>query len=234
MGTDSRAGLAIVGTSVVLAGVLLGGPAWVVRSAEQELERTATTTLEAAGIRATVDYAGFDAQITAESDQLGAARQIVAGIPGTRTVTVTGFGITQPSPSATPAGPSATTSSTRPSPAASAAPRPDLAPIVFEGASSVVSPEDQQRLSELARHLLAHPAATVVLRGYTDNGQDADGRRRLSLARAEAVRQVLVDAGVPRDRVRTIARGSADPAASNDTAEGRARNRRVEIELREG
>ena len=93
----------------------------------------------------------------------------------------------------------------------------------------MVSPEDQQRLSELARHLLAHPAATVVLRGYTDNG-----RRRLSLARAEAVRQVLVDAGVPRDRVRTIARGSADPAASNDTAEGRARNRRVEIELREG
>ncbi len=243
------AGLAVAGTGVVLAAALLAGPAWVVRSTEQDLEVTATAALGAAGIKGRVRYSGFDAQITVDPAAAEQARQVVAQVSGTRAVVVTAPGAGQtasaspsasaPSPVTTPS-PVVSTGSGTPAPAASSATptpspqRPDLAPIVFEGASAALSAESRERLTQLAQYLLAHPAVRVEIVGYTDNGQDAEGRRRLSLARAEAVRLVLVSAGVPRERTSTLARGSADPAASNDTPEGRAQNRRVEIQLREG
>jgi len=69
--------------------------------------------------------------------------------------------------------------------------------------------------------------------GHTDNvGSDASNNT-LSIARADTVRDFLEDRGVSRSRIEAVGRGEREPIASNDTADGRAKNRRVEIFLRE-
>jgi outer membrane protein OmpA-like peptidoglycan-associated protein len=73
----------------------------------------------------------------------------------------------------------------------------------------------------------------VRIVGHTDStGSDAVNDP-LSLRRAESVRNYLSDRGVGAGRIEVAGRGSREPVASNDTAEGRAKNRRVEIFLRE-
>jgi outer membrane protein OmpA-like peptidoglycan-associated protein len=69
--------------------------------------------------------------------------------------------------------------------------------------------------------------------GHTDNtGSDAINEP-LSLRRADTVRLFLEDRGIKTSRIETVGRGSREPLAANDTADNRARNRRVEIFLRD-
>jgi type VI secretion system protein ImpK len=82
---------------------------------------------------------------------------------------------------------------------------------------------------------LAGASGQIHLTGYTDNlpadiGHFASNEA-LSLARANTVRQMLVAAGVSADRIEMVAKGDAEPVASNETSEGRSRNRRVEIRV---
>jgi OOP family OmpA-OmpF porin len=69
----------------------------------------------------------------------------------------------------------------------------------------------------------------VVVVGYTDSSGEASYNQALSLKRAQSVADYLIANGTPENVVRVIGRGSNDPLASNDTKEGRAENRRVEI-----
>lgn len=69
----------------------------------------------------------------------------------------------------------------------------------------------------------------VIAVGHTDSMGSEAHNQRLSLRRAEAVNAYLVNQGVPVDRIRTEGRGESQPMASNDTAQGRSQNRRVEI-----
>jgi outer membrane protein OmpA-like peptidoglycan-associated protein len=78
----------------------------------------------------------------------------------------------------------------------------------------------------------AHPGKRILVAGYTDNVGDPNSNLKLSTARAEAVRDWLVDAsGIPGTQFAIQGYGDTRPIASNDTDEGRARNRRVEITL---
>jgi len=72
-------------------------------------------------------------------------------------------------------------------------------------------------------------AFEAVIIGYTDSTGNADYNVGLSKRRADSVRDYLVSIGVPAEKLRTVGRGKSDPIASNDTAQGRAQNRRVEI-----
>ena len=89
-------------------------------------------------------------------------------------------------------------------------------------------------LDAFANGLNNNPSPTMVrVVGHTDNtGSDAINDP-LSLRRAESVRGYLADRGVRSDRIEVAGRGSREPLVSNDTAESRAKNRRVEIFLRE-
>jgi outer membrane protein OmpA-like peptidoglycan-associated protein len=72
-------------------------------------------------------------------------------------------------------------------------------------------------------------SASLRVEGFTDS-QGADAANlSLSRQRAEAVRKALVGAGLDGGRIQTVGRGKAEPVADNASAEGRARNRRVEI-----
>lgn len=69
----------------------------------------------------------------------------------------------------------------------------------------------------------------ITVEGYTDARGSEDKNQQLSQKRADAVRRFLVDHGVPSERVTAVGKGESNPVADNDTPEGRAMNRRVEI-----
>ncbi|MEA3410055.1 MAG: OmpA family protein [Pseudomonadota bacterium] len=98
----------------------------------------------------------------------------------------------------------------------------DSAELSEEGKTAI---EDYRR--EVRPELSAAFAGIII--GHTDSTGSADYNLDLSLRRAEAVRNYLVETGAPADKLRVVGRGVNDPIASNDTKEGQAQNRRVEI-----
>lgn len=101
----------------------------------------------------------------------------------------------------------------------------------FDVGRSAIKPQMRPVLDQFAQGLDPNMLVRVV--GHTDStGSDAINNP-LSLDRAQSVRDYLVGRGISADRIETAGHGSREPVASNDTEDGRARNRRVEIFLRE-
>jgi outer membrane protein OmpA-like peptidoglycan-associated protein len=102
-------------------------------------------------------------------------------------------------------------------------------PLNFAFASAVPTPESMKTLDEIGTLLKAHPSATIRVESHTDTIGNQEANLNLSQARAESIKNELVDRGVDGARIETAGMGQDLPAASNDTAEGRASNRRSEI-----
>jgi outer membrane protein OmpA-like peptidoglycan-associated protein len=104
--------------------------------------------------------------------------------------------------------------------------------IYFDTDKAVVKPESAPSLRAIAAYLKEHPAITVYVVGHTDNTGAAEHNKQLSAARANAVANELTTAyGIAKSRLNPQGIGSLSPVATNDTEEGRAKNRRVEIVL---
>lgn len=111
--------------------------------------------------------------------------------------------------------------------------------LLFAPGSWQISAAGQQIIAKMARNLAATMQDKLVVNGYTDNApigpallaQGVTSNEVLSRKRAEAVAQYLISQGVKPDMVSARGFGEADPVASNDTAQGRAQNRRVDITL---
>jgi outer membrane protein OmpA-like peptidoglycan-associated protein len=102
--------------------------------------------------------------------------------------------------------------------------------IYFDTGSSVVKPESDAALGEIARLLKGDATLKVHVVGHTDNVGTMDANLKLSQARAEAVVQALVAKhAIAATRLRAAGVGPLAPVASNDAEEGRAKNRRVEL-----
>ena len=101
--------------------------------------------------------------------------------------------------------------------------------ILFESGSFVVRPGLNDDMFALSQSLDRYPQSTIQIVGHTDSDGDAASNQQLSERRANAVADVLLNQGVPFNRVRTFGRGESQPIASNFTPEGKAQNRRVEI-----
>jgi outer membrane protein OmpA-like peptidoglycan-associated protein len=103
--------------------------------------------------------------------------------------------------------------------------------ISFATNSAEIQPQLRPVLDQFAAGLGSQRGLEIMVIGHTDStGTDAINDP-LSLARANSVRAYLAGRGVNPALIRTEGRGSHQPIASNDTVEGRARNRRVEIYL---
>lgn len=102
-------------------------------------------------------------------------------------------------------------------------------PLAFGADGVSLTPDDTQILIRVADQLKACPAARITVNGYTDNASAEGINIPLSVQRASAVAEFLIANGVTRDRVTAKGLGSANPIASNDTADGRAKNRRAEL-----
>lgn len=133
----------------------------------------------------------------------------------------------------------------KPAPAPKAAPAPAPAPApkaapakvsyaadaFFDFDKAVVKPEGKQRLDALVEKLQAVDLEVLVAVGHTDaTGPDAYNQK-LSERRAAAVKAYLVSKGVDEKRIYTEGKGEASPVATNSTRAGRAKNRRVEVEV---
>jgi OOP family OmpA-OmpF porin len=102
--------------------------------------------------------------------------------------------------------------------------------ILFDTGKATITPESAQAIGEIAKLLTADPSLRIFVVGHTDNTGTVDGNLKLSRDRAEAVLQALVsDHGIAAARLSSYGCGQFAPVASNDTDEGRARNRRVEL-----
>lgn len=101
--------------------------------------------------------------------------------------------------------------------------------VLFETNKAVLLGTAEERLSQVADALLADREATMVVEGHTDSQGNDALNAKLSLERASSVRDYLVKRGVAADRITAAGKGSKNPIADNQSAEGRANNRRVEI-----
>ena len=101
----------------------------------------------------------------------------------------------------------------------------------FDFDKSVLKPEAQAKLADLVDKTKGVSLEVIIAVGHTDAVGTSAYNQKLSIARAEAVKSFLVGKGVERNRVYTEGKGENQPIADNKTADGRTKNRRVEVEV---
>ena len=102
-------------------------------------------------------------------------------------------------------------------------------PITFEVNGFTLTPAEEESLTQVADKLKTCPSAHATINGYTDNSGTESINGPLSNQRAQTVENFLTAHGVAGDHLVVKGLGTDNPVASNDTADGRAKNRRVEI-----
>jgi outer membrane protein OmpA-like peptidoglycan-associated protein len=107
-------------------------------------------------------------------------------------------------------------------------------PIVLEGVTFAtgkadLTPESENTLRKALKTLTTYPDISVEIAGYTDNVGSESSNQKLSEKRANAVRDWLVREGVNPERITAVGYGESNPIASNDTPEGKQKNRRIEF-----
>jgi len=141
--------------------------------------------------------------------------------------------VVAPAPATTPALVAAPT----PAPVPAPAPVVKAVKVTLEGLSlfdfdkAVIKPSGKQALNELVKKIQEVNLEVVVVEGHTDATGSNAYNQKLSERRAQAVKAYLVQQGVDGSRVFVEGKGEVQPVASNNTREGRAQNRRVEIEV---
>ena len=164
----------------------------------------------------------------------------------------------KPKPAAAAPAPVAAAPAPQPAPAPAPSPAPVVAPIVaapvvapppppqrrtvsltlgadatFDTGKADLKPEGRAKLDDMALKL-TQPGVQIdsmTITGHTDSVGSAASNQRLSERRAEAVKSYLVAKGVDGSKIKTVGRGLTQPVADNKTPQGRAQNRRVELEV---
>jgi len=137
-----------------------------------------------------------------------------------------------PAPVAAPAAPRAAPPPPAPAPQPPAATKVTYAAdAFFDFDKSVLKPEGKAKLDDLVSKVKDINLEVIIAVGHTDSVGTDSYNQKLSVRRAEAVKAYLVSKGIEKNRVYTEGKGEKQPVADNKTAEGRAKNRRVEIEV---
>jgi OOP family OmpA-OmpF porin len=101
----------------------------------------------------------------------------------------------------------------------------------FDFDKSNLKPEAQAKLDDLVGKTKGISLEVIIATGHTDAVGGDSYNQKLSVNRSEAVKSYLVGKGIEKNRVYTEGKGEKQPVADNKTAEGRAKNRRVEVEV---
>ena len=146
-----------------------------------------------------------------------------------------------PAPAPAPAPAAAPAPAPAAAPAAPPAPPPPPAPVsekvtfaadaFFEFDKSVLKPEGKAKLDDLVSKMGGINLEVIIAVGHTDSDGGDAYNQKLLVARAESVKAYLTSKGIEKNRVYTEGKGEKQPVADNKTAEGRQKNRRVEIEV---
>lgn len=103
--------------------------------------------------------------------------------------------------------------------------------ILFDTGKSDLKPAAKENISKLAAILKKYPENVITVKGYTDSQGSSALNKTLSEKRAMAVKDYLATGGVPESTLSTVGMGPENPVADNGSSDGRAKNRRVEIEI---
>jgi len=103
--------------------------------------------------------------------------------------------------------------------------------IHFAFDSSVLPADADEDIAKLTRVLKDNPPAKILIEGHTDYTGTDEYNQKLSERRAASLSKRLVENGIPAERIESSGKGEKQPIATNATKEGRAQNRRIEIEL---
>jgi outer membrane protein OmpA-like peptidoglycan-associated protein len=105
----------------------------------------------------------------------------------------------------------------------------NMSDVLFDTAKYTLRPGAREKMAKVSGILLAHPSLRIEVEGHTDSVGGEEYNQRLSEQRAAAVRDYLVQNGIPMSNVTAVGFGKTRPVVSNDTAAGRQQNRRVEL-----
>ena len=141
-----------------------------------------------------------------------------------------------PPPAPKPAPPPAPKAAEKPKPAPEK-PKPVAekvtfaADVLFDFDKAVIKPEGKSKLDDISNKVKGINLEVVIAIGHADSIGSDGYNQRLSVRRAESVKAYLVSKGIAGNRVYTEGKGEKQPVADNKTRDGRAKNRRVEIEV---
>ena len=105
----------------------------------------------------------------------------------------------------------------------------NMSDVLFDTGSYTLKPGAREKLAKISGIVLAHPGLNLQIEGHTDSVGTDEFNQSLSERRADSVRDFLAQQGVPASSISARGFGKTQPVASNDTPEGRQRNRRVEL-----
>jgi outer membrane protein OmpA-like peptidoglycan-associated protein len=105
----------------------------------------------------------------------------------------------------------------------------NMSDVLFDTGSYTLKTGAREKLAKISGILLAHPGLTMQIEGHTDSVGTDDFNQQLSERRADSVRDFLAEQGVSASSITAHGFGKTQPVATNDTADGRQRNRRVEL-----
>jgi outer membrane protein OmpA-like peptidoglycan-associated protein len=105
----------------------------------------------------------------------------------------------------------------------------NMSDVLFDTGSYTLKTGAREKLAKISGIVLAHPGLNLQIEGHTDSVGSDEMNQQLSERRADSVRDFLAEQGVPGSAISARGFGKTQPVAGNDTAEGRQRNRRVEL-----
>jgi OOP family OmpA-OmpF porin len=138
----------------------------------------------------------------------------------------------RPAPPAAAPAPAAPAPPARPAPASVRQAVVIQADALFDFDKSVLRPDGKKAIDDALAKLRGVDLEMVIATGHTDSIGTAQYNQRLSERRAASVKDYLVSKGIPASKITTIGKGESQPVATNKTAEGRQKNRRVDIEFK--
>src|SRR6202035_184508 len=105
----------------------------------------------------------------------------------------------------------------------------NMSDVLFDTGSYTLKPGAREKLAKISGIVLAHPGLSLQIEGHTDSVGGDDFNQQLSERRSDSVRDFLAEQGVPASSITARRFRKTQPVATNDTLEGRQRNRRVEL-----
>jgi outer membrane protein OmpA-like peptidoglycan-associated protein len=102
----------------------------------------------------------------------------------------------------------------------------------FNGRKVLLSGEDKQRIDEFKKYITENPGSVIDITGHSDHVGSQQAKLKISTERAQFAQHQLIAAGIDSSKLNVLGKGDSEPATADNTSDGNAKNRRVEIQIK--